>query len=133
MTQKHLFLKNTLIIGEMDKRYNEFMHILWKNLPYTLNILVDLGDFSFAPTSVKTKQCVKEGDCMAFWAFSCSFLNLVVIVSVTNHDSWQSPKAKFFVNSFFIYYKKNNPSCRLAAFLSLRVRGFDYSEFYWGM
>ena len=57
MTQKHLFLKNGLIIGEMDKRYDEFMHILWKNLPYISNIQVDLGDLSFAPTSVKTKQC----------------------------------------------------------------------------
>ena len=62
MTQKHLFLKNGLIIGEMDKRYDEFMHILWKNLPYISNIQVDLGDLSFAPTSVKTKQCV-QGNC----------------------------------------------------------------------
>ena len=58
MTQKHLFLKNGLIIGKMDKRDVKFMHILWKNLPYMLNIQVDLGDLSFAPTSVKTKQCV---------------------------------------------------------------------------
>ena len=28
-----------------------------KNLPHILNIQVDLGDFSHAPTSVKTKQC----------------------------------------------------------------------------
>ena len=55
MTQKQLFLKNGLIIGEMDKRYDEFMHILCKNLPYILNIQLDLGDLSFAPTSVKTK------------------------------------------------------------------------------
>ena len=30
MTQKHLFLKIGLIIGEMGKRYDEFTHILWK-------------------------------------------------------------------------------------------------------
>ena len=58
MTQKHIFLKNGLNIGEMDKRYDEFMHMSWKNLPYISNILEDLGDLSFAPTSVKTKQCV---------------------------------------------------------------------------
>ena len=57
MTQKHLFLKNGLIIGEIDQRYDEFILILWKNLPYISNIMVDLGDLSFAPTSVKTKQC----------------------------------------------------------------------------
>ena len=57
MTQKYLFLKNGLIIGKMDKRYGELMHMLWKNLPYNSNIQVDLGDLSFAPTSVKTKQC----------------------------------------------------------------------------
>ena len=57
MTQKRLFLKSGLIIGQMDKRYDEFMHVLLKNLPYILDIQVDLGDLSFAPTSVKTKQC----------------------------------------------------------------------------
>ena len=49
-----------LIIGEMDKRYGEFLHILWKNLPYILDIQVDLGDLISAPTSVKTKQCGAE-------------------------------------------------------------------------
>ena len=58
MTQKHLFLKNGLIIGEMDKRYDELMHLLWKNLHYISIIQVDLRDLSFAPKSVKTKQCV---------------------------------------------------------------------------
>ena len=57
MTQKHLILKNGMIIGEIDKRYDEFMHILWKNLPYISNNQVDLRDLSFAPTSAKTKQC----------------------------------------------------------------------------
>ena len=57
MTQKQLFSKNGLIIGEMDKRYDEFMDVLWKMLPYILSIQVDLGDFSFAPTYAKTKQC----------------------------------------------------------------------------
>ena len=33
------------------------MRILGKNLPNISNIQVDLGDLSFAPTSVKTKQC----------------------------------------------------------------------------
>ena len=57
MTQKQLLSKNGLIIGEMDKRYDEFIHIGRKKQPYILNILVDLGDLSFAPTTVKTKQC----------------------------------------------------------------------------
>ena len=50
-------MKNGLTIGETDKRYDEFIHILRKNLPYISNIQVDLGDLSFAPTSVNTKQC----------------------------------------------------------------------------
>ena len=57
MTQKHLFLKNGLIIGEIDKRYDEFMDILRRNLPYILDIQVDLGGLSFVPTSRKIKQC----------------------------------------------------------------------------
>ena len=51
MTQKTLFLKNCLIIGEMDKRYNEFMHISLRNMSYISNIQGDLGDLSFAPTT----------------------------------------------------------------------------------
>ena len=58
MTQKHLFLKNALIIGEMDKRYDEFIYVLSKNLPDISNIQVDLGDLSFAPSSVKTRTIV---------------------------------------------------------------------------
>ena len=60
MTQKHLFLKNGFIMSEMNKKYDKFMYILWKNMPYISNIQVDLGDLNFAPTSVKTKQCVYE-------------------------------------------------------------------------
>ena len=57
MTQKHIFLKNGLIIGEMEIGNDKSMDILWKNLPHNFNIQVDLWDLSFAPTSVKTRQC----------------------------------------------------------------------------
>ena len=55
MTQKHLFLKNGLIIGEMDKRYDEFNHILWRKTTLYLEYPGWLGRFEFC-----THKCQNE-------------------------------------------------------------------------
>ena len=49
--QVHLDIQNFMLVLISN------LHVLKKNLPYISDIQVDLGVLSFAPTSVKTKQC----------------------------------------------------------------------------